>query len=84
MTIDSLLEETLLPKLFSIMEEIFEIEPGTLNIDSDHENVDGWDSLKMVHIAVAIEEQFQISLTPDEVVEMISVRRIVEILRQRA
>ncbi len=53
----------------------------TLRTSRDH--VKNWDSLNVVNLAMAIEAEFGLALTPEEVGELLSVEPIVAILRER-
>ncbi len=43
-------------------------------------NNENWDSLRHLNLIVAIEEEFEISLEPDEIEVMTSLAKIVEIV----
>jgi acyl carrier protein len=46
------------------------------------QDVNDWDSLSHMNLIVAIEDQFQIQLTGDEIAEMISLEKIREIVQK--
>lgn len=45
--------------------------------------VAGWDSLKHVQLMLAIEEEFDLSLAPEDIETMVSVGLIKEVLQER-
>ena len=47
------------------------------------ETVPGWDSLAHLALVSELEREFDVELTPDEVLEMVNVRIIEEILAAR-
>ena len=58
------------------------MERVTLQTSVDH--VDTWDSLAIVNLMMAIEAEFEVSLSPEEAAELLSVERMVQILREKA
>jgi acyl carrier protein len=46
------------------------------------QDVNDWDSLSHMNLIVAIEDEFQLQLTGDEIAEMISLDKIREILQK--
>jgi acyl carrier protein len=46
------------------------------------QDVNDWDSLSHMNLIVAIEDEFQIQLTGDEIAEMISLEKIREIVQK--
>lgn len=57
------------------------IERVTLKTSGDH--VDNWDSLAIVNLMMAIEAEFEVSLSPEEAGDLLSVELIVQILREK-
>ena len=54
-----------------------------LDEDSSPDTVKNWDSLKHMNLILAIEEEFAIAFSDEEIVDMLSIRRIVEILEEK-
>ena len=54
--------------------------PITLNSSPD--TVDGWDSLQHLNLILALEEEFGISFSESQMIEMLSVGLIVEIVAE--
>lgn len=66
-----------------IVSQIMNVPIEQLDDDSSPDTVENWDSLKHMNLILALEEEFAIAFSDDEVVEMLSVRRIVEILEKK-
>jgi acyl carrier protein len=69
------------------MEKINKILADNLKISLDQasqnltmRDISDWDSLSHMNLIVAIEDEFEIQLTGDEIVEMISLDKIREIV----
>jgi acyl carrier protein len=67
-------------KLNKIISRILEIDESKISDDLDMNNVSSWDSINQMALIAAIEEDFEIELTFDEISEMNSVRKIRELL----
>lgn len=57
------------------------MERVTLKTSGD--NVDNWDSLAIVNLMMAIEAEFEVSLSPEEAGDLLSVELIAQILREK-
>ncbi|MCK4820461.1 acyl carrier protein [bacterium] len=55
-----------------------------LNDDSSPDTVENWDSLKHMNLILSLEEEFNIIFSDEEIVEMLSVKIIVETLKKKA
>ena len=64
------------------MAVVFNIPENSVNENSSPDNIDVWDSLKHLNLVLAIEEEFDISLTEDQVVEILSYELIIEVLKE--
>ncbi|MGB8266580.1 MAG: acyl carrier protein [Candidatus Velthaea sp.] len=63
-------------RLAQLMSEIFKLPAASLSDDLDMQNTGTWDSLSHMELIAAIEDEFHIELTTDEIVEMTSVGKI--------
>ena len=59
-------------KLKNIFSEVFNVEISVINDKSSPDNIESWDSLKHTNLIVALEESFNISFVPDEMIEMLN------------
>ncbi len=64
----------------SIVEEILELEPNSLTLDSILSDYSEWDSLAIISVLAYFEGELGISLTPKQVKEFITVSDIVKIM----
>jgi len=54
------------------MSAVFEIPVKQIKDDSSPDTIDTWDSLKHMNMVVALEEEFQIEFTDDEINKMLN------------
>lgn len=54
-------------ELRTLAADILEVEPAELNEESSPETVESWDSVQHLNLILAIEEQYDIQLDPEEI-----------------
>jgi acyl carrier protein len=70
-------------KLTELLTEVFLLEPEEFSLDLKRENVETWDSLGIVAMAVGIQEEFGYHFTPEEATGIESVKDIITILTSK-
>jgi acyl carrier protein len=66
-----------------VMSTVFEIPVEQIKDDSSPDTIESWDSLKHMNLVVALEEEFEIELTDDEIIEMMNYLLIIEVLKNK-
>lgn len=61
-----------------IMKRVFNTEEITITIDQS--NFDRWDSLHHLNLIVELEDEFGIEFEPEEIAEMKSFNKVIEII----
>jgi len=69
--------------LKEIMSDLFEVSLKDINDSSSNETIEKWTSVAHLNLIVAIEEKFGIEIAADEIGEMLSFRKIKEIIRAK-
>jgi acyl carrier protein len=64
-----------------IMTKVFEIESSLVNDEISQKNTDQWDSLNHLNLIVEIEEEFDVSFTPEQIGSMTSLEIILDELK---
>jgi acyl carrier protein len=70
-------------KLKDILVEILVLEEGEFRFDLMREDVNSWDSLAIVALAVGIEETFGYHMKPDEALAIRGVQDIINLLESK-
>ncbi len=70
-------------RLYRIVSEVFGVPIEEINDDSSPDTIESWDSLSHLNLVLASEEEFGVSLSPEDVMEMLSVQLIRTILAER-
>lgn len=68
-------------KVKEIMINLFELD-NSINDDISQSNTDKWDSLNHLNLIVEIEDEFNVSFTPEEIASMLSLDDIVKKLKK--
>ena len=67
-------------KIKNLMSAVFEVRSHDINNESSPDNIDSWDSIKHMNLVFAIEEEFNIKLTDDNIIELINMKNIMEMV----
>lgn len=65
------------------MSRVFKIAQEKMSADSSVDNVPGWDSLAHMNLVIALEDEFKVSFTAEEVIGLLSAGIIVETLKEK-
>ncbi|HVU73308.1 MAG TPA: acyl carrier protein [Mycobacteriales bacterium] len=63
-----------------VLSTVFDVPAHTIDDDASMDTVAGWDSLQQLTVVLAIEEEFGIALTDDEVTTMVTFPLIVAVV----
>lgn len=69
-------------RLYRVVSEVFGLPIEEVNDDSSPDTIPNWDSLSHLNLILALEAEFEVSLSPEDVMEMLSVRLIQIILAE--
>lgn len=75
--------EQVYTELNGIFQNVFDDESITVNDETTANDIEDWDSLENINLVVAVEKQFKIKLTMDEVNGMTNVGAMVDIILRR-
>ena len=67
-------------KLREILTNALDIEPEELDDNASQKNISEWDSFALMAMVTALEEEFKIELTLEEIMEMQSLQKIKHVL----
>lgn len=70
-------------KLKNVMSIVFELESSEISDDSSPESIENWDSLKHMMLIGALEDEFEIQFTNDEMLELLNYKLIKLILTEK-
>lgn len=70
-------------KIKEVMSSVLEIDISEIDENSSPETIEKWDSLKQMNLVVALEEEFGIVFTDEELVQLINYKLIRLILQEK-
>lgn len=65
-----------------IMSKVFEIDVNTISDNASQKEINKWDSLQHLNLIVEIEDKYNISIDPEDISEMITIDKIIEIVKK--
>lgn len=69
-------------RLYRVLSQVFGVPAGQLSDESSPDTLPHWDSMTHLNMIVALEAEFGISLSPEQAMEMLSVKLIRMILQE--
>lgn len=70
-------------RINKILKEVFNVQEGSIGRDHNFRDLETWDSMGYMVLVAKIEEEFQIELTAEEIVRLLSIGQIEQILKER-
>ncbi len=67
----------------NVISAVFDIPVESVSIQTSNKNVKNWDSLNIINLMIALESEFGIALDVDEAVDLLSVEKIIGVLRTK-
>ncbi len=65
-----------------LVSEIFGIDEDDVTLELSQQTLNNWDSMNHLKLVTAVEEEFDISLTMDDIEEISTVAKLVEIIEK--
>lgn len=70
-------------KIKEIIGSILDVKPEDLSNNSEPDSIENWDSVNHMHIITSLEDEFDILLTEEEIIEMLSISKIIEMIENK-
>jgi acyl carrier protein len=70
-------------RIKNIMASVFDVNVSRICSDTSADALEQWDSLSHMCLVVALEEEFVVKFSSDEIVEMLSFSSIKEMLQKK-
>ncbi len=70
-------------RIYQIISDVFGVRIGNIAEDSSPDTIPNWDSVSHINLILSLEQEFGVSLSPEDAMEMLSVRLIRIILAER-
>lgn len=63
-------------KLKEVMARVFNVAVESITVNSSPDTVESWDSLRHMNLVLALEQEFNVELSDDQVVEIMNYQLI--------
>lgn len=70
-------------RIVGLVSDIFEVPLAQVRADSSPDNVETWDSLRHLNLVLALEDEFGIQFTPEEIEQLLSVEIIESFVQEK-
>jgi acyl carrier protein len=70
-------------RIKNVMSSVFEISDEQINENSSPDTIENWDSLKHMNLVVALEEEFNIEFSDDNITELVNMKLIITVLSDK-
>ena len=70
-------------EVLEVVSQIMNVPIDQLDDDTSPGTISVWDSLKHMNLILALEEKFAVTFSDDEIINMLSVKSIVELLSKK-
>lgn len=73
----------MLERIQRILADVLEVTLEQVKPESSPDNVENWDSLHHLNMVLALEQEFGIQFTPEEIEQLLSVELIVALIEEK-
>ena len=70
-------------RIKNVISAVFEISVEEIGDESSPDTIESWDSLKHINMIVALEEEFNVEFTDDNITEMINMKLILAVILEK-
>lgn len=77
------MNSSMFERVRDIMADIFNLSANQISASSSPDNIEGWDSLQHLNVVLALEKEFDLQFSPEEIEQMLSVELIVDLLEEK-
>ena len=70
-------------RIRNVMSAVFGLSNEEINDESSPDTIESWDSLKHMNLVAALEEEFDVEFTDDNIIELINMKLIMAVLLER-
>jgi acyl carrier protein len=72
-----------LNKVLAVATDVFQVPPSTLGPASSPDTIETWDSLHHLSFVVALEQEFNVQFSPEEIEQLLSIELTTALLEEK-
>lgn len=73
----------MLDRVRRIVADVFGLPIEEIRPDSSPDNIETWDSLQHLNLVLALEQEFGVQFSPEEIEQLLSVELVAALLREK-
>lgn len=70
-------------RIKQVMSDVLDVDINDINEDTSPETLEAWDSLKQMNLIVALEEEFNLEFTDEEIEDLLNFKLIKLTIEER-
>lgn len=70
-------------QLKQVLADVFGVDVSAINDEASVDTIEKWDSLNHLNLVLALEEQFKVSLSEEQIVEMLNYPLVRAVLQEQ-
>jgi acyl carrier protein len=70
-------------RIKNVMANVFDIDVTQITENASPDNIEKWDSLKHINLIVALEEEFSIEFSNEEIADLLNYQLILEVVKTK-
>ncbi|NOZ34226.1 MAG: acyl carrier protein [Chlorobi bacterium] len=70
-------------RIKEIMAAVFETEISNITDDASPDTIENWDSLRLINLVAALEDEFNIEFEEEEIVEMLNFKLVALLVAEK-
>jgi acyl carrier protein len=70
-------------RVIGIASDVFGLAPAAINANSSPENVESWDSTQHLNFILALEEIFELQLSPEETEKIRNIGQAIQLIEEK-
>ena len=72
-----------LDRVQTVFSDVFQIAREQVRPDSSPDTIPNWDSLQHLNLVLALEQEFQVQFSPEEIEQLLSVELVAALLEEK-
>jgi acyl carrier protein len=73
----------LLNRVRCVFADVFQMKVSDIGPDTSPDNVEDWTSIQHLNLVLALEQEFDVQFTPEEIEQLLSVSLIADLLSEK-
>lgn len=66
-----------------VLADVLGVEPARIHPDSSPDTIEAWDSVQHLNVIIALEQEFDLRFTPEEIEDAVGVQAIVDLIGRK-